>query len=109
MTNENGGRDTGITVLQILRQATAALVKMDADRLDELADCCADLSGAQKEGKSTAVGHGALSEIDFNFRIFAAILSESRSNLCMLERLDVASPALSNRVPGRTGISNVQF
>jgi hypothetical protein len=77
----------GVALKGIVQQATAALIAMDSERLDELALCCADLNrewdkcGARARVASDLRGAGS----DLN--LLKAILSETRANLTVLSRL----------------------
>jgi len=77
----------GVELTGIVQQATAALIAMDSERLEELALCCADLnrewdeSGAQVHATSELRGAGS------DLSLLKAILSETRANLTVLSRL----------------------
>jgi len=77
----------GIALKEIVQQATAALVSMDAERLEELALCCADLNrGSEESGlrEEAAIGlQGAGSDLE----LLKRILHETRANLSVLTRL----------------------
>jgi hypothetical protein len=77
----------GVALTRIVRQATAALVAMDADRLEELARCCADLNRVWDEGGDRAAASLEMRAAAGDLALFEAILHETRANLTVLTRL----------------------
>jgi hypothetical protein len=77
----------GVALKGIVQQATAALIAMDAERLEELALCCADLN--REWDKSGACGRAVsdLRGVESDRNLLKAILSETRANLTVLSRL----------------------
>lgn len=91
----------------LLQEATDALVRMDADRLEELARCCADLNRQMQgvtppSGTASSKGHLVSSDhAAFSMRgleqqlsaqrasmaVMARLLAETRANLRVLTRL----------------------
>lgn len=75
----------------LLQEATDALVRMDADRLEELARCCDDLNRQmQVAAPSTRSGRGAVSSPDsasFSMRGFEQQLSAQRASMAVMARL----------------------
>jgi hypothetical protein len=79
----------GVALRGIVQQATAALIAMDAKRLEELAICCADLNRELE-------GTGGIVEAATDLRASAGdmelldrILFETRANLSVFSRLHV--------------------
>ncbi|WP_263359559.1 hypothetical protein [Acidicapsa ligni] len=92
----------GIALRAIVRQATAALASMDADRLEELARCCVDLNRElQQSGLVSPVDLVAetsnlhhdfkndLDEASGDLRVLERVLHATRSNLTVFSRLHV--------------------
>lgn len=77
----------GIALREIVQQATAALVSMDAERLEELAKCCADLNREIELSGQTAEAALALQEAGNDVKLLDCILYETRANLTVLSRL----------------------
>ncbi len=91
----------------LLQEATDALVRMDADRLEELARCCADLNRQMQSvtaGSGTALSSRRVASSDraaFSMKgleqqlsaqrasmaVMARLLAETRANLRVLTRL----------------------
>lgn len=89
----------------LLQEATDALVRMDADRLEELARCCADLNRqiqvASPPRRSAREGVSSADSASFSMRgleqqlsaqrasmaVMARLLAETRANLRVLTRL----------------------
>ena len=77
----------GIALHEIVQQATSALISMDAERLEELAKCCADLN-REIESRGAAVAAGlALREAENEVKLLGCVLYETRANLTVLSRL----------------------
>ena len=81
----------GVGLSTIVRQATAALIAMDAERLEELALCCRDLNlglEANLEGTEALGGVAAdLRNCTDDLRLLHRVLYETRANLTVLSRL----------------------
>jgi hypothetical protein len=77
----------GAALRGIVQQATAALIVMDAERLEELALCCADLNrewdGSAARSQAASQLRGVGSDLD----LLKSILLETRANLTVLSRL----------------------
>lgn len=78
----------GVELRSIVQQATAALIAMDAERLEELALCCADLNREDRQRDTAEMREpnsfaGVRDEMD----LFGGILRETRANLTVLSRL----------------------
>jgi hypothetical protein len=77
----------GAALRTLVQEATIALIAMDAQRLQELARCCADLN---RELQGTGAMAEAAAEIrcaaeDVN--LLGRVLFETRANLVVLSRL----------------------
>ena len=77
----------GVALRQIVQQATAALVSMDAERLEELARCCADLNREVELSGDAADAALALREVENDVNLLGRVLYETRANLTVLSRL----------------------
>lgn len=77
----------GIALRQIVQQATVALVSMDAERLEELARCCADLNREVELSGDAADAALALREVENDVNLLGRVLYETRANLTVLSRL----------------------
>ena len=104
MRNEGEDQQSGMSMLEIVRQATAALTKMNVERLEDLAQCCEDLNPSSL-GVSLARCGGFVSGwngcqddfLDIDLRVLGQILEETRANLSLLERLRVSRIASTTR------------
>jgi hypothetical protein len=82
----------GAALREIVQQATAALVRMDAERLEELARCCIDLHCQlvrRTDLNSTGSGN-ALTEIAGavqDLEVLKRVLGATRDNLKVFTRL----------------------
>jgi hypothetical protein len=77
----------GVALRTLVQEATAALISMDAPRLEELARCCADLN---RELQETGEMAQAAAEIQFaanDMTLLGRVLQETRANLVVLSRL----------------------
>ncbi len=81
---------------ELLQEATEALVQMDAERLEELARCCADLNRQPKRSRSArgpwqqSVAHrqaAAVAKERESLAILERLLEETRANLRVLTHL----------------------
>ncbi len=79
----------------LLREATDALVRMDADRLEELVRCCADLN-RQMQSVELPAGNPSpsmrrlaqeVSAHQASIAVMGRLLAETRANLRVLTRL----------------------
>ena len=78
----------GVALRGIVQQATAALVAMDAARLEELAQCCVDLNRElEKTGIPDAAGDLRASENDL--KLLNRVLFETRANLAVFSQLQL--------------------
>jgi hypothetical protein len=93
----------GVALREIVAQATASLIAMDTERLEELARCCADLNRgsvdvhiAEFHGGDAAnadANHAdseswtALEQMAMDLRLLDRVLYETRANLTVLTRL----------------------
>ena len=77
----------GLALKGIVQQATAALIAMDAERLEELALCCADLNRERDESGMLAREATEFRDAGSDLNLLKAILSETRANLTVLSRL----------------------
>jgi mRNA degradation ribonuclease J1/J2 len=77
----------GVALRQIVQQATAALVSMDAERLEELARCCTDLNREIELSGEAAEAALELREVENDVNLLERVLYETRANLTVLSRL----------------------
>jgi hypothetical protein len=77
----------GIALRQIVQQATTALIAMDAERLEELARCCADLNREIVQNNEIAEAAIELQKSENDVRLLGRVLYETRANLTVLSRL----------------------
>ena len=77
----------GFRLREVMQQATAALISMDAERLEELALCCADLNREIEETGSAAETLLVLREAAEDVGLLGRVLYETRANLTVLSRL----------------------
>ena len=80
---------SGATLHTLVQEATTALIAMDAERLEELARCCADLNRELEARQSPVQLRETAKEIVTDIRFFGRILVETRANLAVLSRLHV--------------------
>ena len=71
----------------IVQQATVALIAMDAERLEELALCCADLNREWDESGARTRAASELRGAGNDLNLLKSILRETRANLTVLSRL----------------------
>jgi len=90
----------GVALRGIVQQATEALIAMDAQRLEELALCCADLNreleGARMSPETAADFRASAEDMELLNRI----LFETRANLAVFSRLHVMRLGEATRWPG---------
>ena len=79
----------GVALRALLTEATTALIAMDACRLEELAQCCADLNREVQESGSVAGTAAELQGAKEELSLLRRVLFESRANLTVLSRLHV--------------------
>jgi hypothetical protein len=83
----------GVALREIVRQATEALIRMDAERLEELARCCSDLNrdfnrDLQGPDSDTALKAAAdMQASAHDLRLLERVLFETRANLKVFTRL----------------------
>ena len=77
----------GVALKEIVAQATLSLIAMDADRLEELAMCCADLNCGTRQSDPDAATACALQEAAQELHLLDRVLYETRANLLILSRL----------------------
>jgi len=77
----------GIALREIVQQATASLIAMDANRLEELAHCCADLNRGAREYEPDAAMAEALQYAQKELKLLNQVLYETRANLAVLTQL----------------------
>jgi hypothetical protein len=77
----------GVELREVVEQAIAALVRMDAERLEELATCCADLNREliERGELSEAAEHIIRSRDQSD--LLGLVLEETRANLAVFSRL----------------------
>ncbi len=93
---ETGGSPRGDGWHELLQEATDALVRMDADRLEELVRCCEDLNRQQQASPrkvATALANRAtvrqMQEELASLAVMGRLLEETRANLRVLTHLHV--------------------
>lgn len=77
----------GVALREIVSEATAALILMDAERLEELAKCCVDLN---RETEETGQRHSIVEvrkHVEGELKLLGQVLFETRANLTVLSRL----------------------
>jgi len=79
----------GLVLRELLTEATAALISMDAQRLEELAQCCADLNQEARETGGLADARAELRQATQEMKLLHRVLLETRANLTVLSRLHV--------------------
>jgi hypothetical protein len=79
----------GEALREIVQQATAALISMDAKRLEELARCCADLNREIETTERAAETAVSLRHVANDVKLLGRVLYETRANLTVLSRLHV--------------------
>ncbi len=87
---KNGWREQlqpGQALREIVQQATLALVAMDADRLEELARCCADLNLDLQDPHLRAEAAEELWSSRRDLMLLDSILFETRANLSVFTAL----------------------
>ena len=77
----------GVALEGIVQQATAALIAMDAERLEELALCCADLNRELEDSGHREEAVIAFRSAGSELELLKRILHETRANLSVLSRL----------------------
>lgn len=77
----------GVPMRELVRQATGALIAMDADRLEDLARCCADLIREVETTGNQAEVTAAVRDAKSELRLLDCVLYETRTNLTVLRRL----------------------
>jgi hypothetical protein len=79
----------GAALRKLVKEATAALISMDTQRLDELARCCADLNRELQETGGIAEVVAELQDVADDMKLLKRVLFETRANLTVLSRLRV--------------------
>ncbi len=79
----------GLALRELLTEATAALISMDAQRLEELAQCCADLNQEARETGDLTDARAELQRATQEMKLLHRVLLETRANLTVLSRLHV--------------------
>lgn len=79
----------GLALRELLTEATAALIAMDAQRLEELAQCCADLNQEAVDTGDLAHAGAELQQATQEMKLLHRVLLETRANLTVLSRLHV--------------------
>lgn len=75
---------------ELVREATAALARLDAERLEELARCCQALNRDRKkrpEARDRAEVAQQAREAAGEFAVFTRVLEATRTNLEVMTRL----------------------
>lgn len=90
-----GKQQCGPELKQLVREASEALARLDAERLEELAQCCRalnrgldrGLSGAKQELAEHAELARQAREAAGEFAVFTRVLEATRANLDVMARL----------------------
>jgi hypothetical protein len=86
---KQAGEQTGPEMKELVREASAALARLDAERLEELARCCQALNRDLR--KTPAEDRAALAaqarEAAGEFVVFTRVLEATRTNLEVMKRL----------------------
>jgi hypothetical protein len=77
----------GVALQEIVQEATAALVSMNADRLEELARCCEDLNREVQQTGDWEDVASSLKNSEKDLKLLELVLRETRANLTVLSRL----------------------
>jgi erythromycin esterase-like protein len=77
----------GVALREIVQQATASLLAMDAERLEELARCCADLNRDLQQNGQIAEVAAELQRARSEMELLRRILYETRANFMVISRL----------------------
>jgi hypothetical protein len=94
----------GVALQEIVKEATVALISMDAERLEELARCCADLNRELQESGEMVEAATELQSGAEDVRLLGRVLFETRANLVVLTRLHVLR--LHDRAAPEAGQAN---
>jgi len=97
----------GVALRGIVRQATAALIAMDAQRLEELALCCADLNRELEDSGGIATASADLRASAEDMELLNRILFETRANLTVFSRLHLMR--LNEAAAGRGPEGNASY
>lgn len=79
----------GVALREVVEQATAALIRMDAERLEELARCCVDLNLVIEENGERLEAASDFQSSQNDLRILGRVLQETHANYIVLSRLFV--------------------
>jgi len=79
----------GVALQRIVKEATAALISMDAHRLEELARCCADLNRELQMSEEMNEAAADLKSAAEDVKLLERVLFETRANLTVITRLYV--------------------
>jgi hypothetical protein len=79
----------GVALQEIVREATEALISMDAQRLEELARCCADLNRELQMSGEMNEAAAELQGVAEDVKLLGRVLFETRANLTVITRLYV--------------------
>jgi hypothetical protein len=100
----------GMKLRALVREATAALVAMDARRLEELARCCEDLNCEFQETSKTVSTTIEMQSMSEDVILLSRVLQETRANLVILSRLRAIRlrERLAPGPVGRPQLSSIQ-
>ncbi len=109
---------TPLALREMVREATEALVRMDAERLEELARCCCDLNRDLHPARMQPIGAdasvslvpepiagiarfpaAASPSMPQEMELFRLVLGETRANLSVLSRLRVLRSYPGGQIP----------
>ena len=76
-----------VALREIVLEATAALVQMDTERLEDLARCCIDLNREVGDTRREAESARELQAASPELALLGQVLYETRANLAVLTRL----------------------
>jgi hypothetical protein len=77
----------GMALREIVTQATASLIAMDSERLEELALCCADLNRDSIAVRADFASQQSREQMTADLKLLDQILYETRANLTVLSHL----------------------
>jgi len=77
----------GVALRALVQEATASLIAMDAEKLEDLALCCADLNRELRQSGQGSDAALAERETRRDIDLLRRVLYETRANLLVISRL----------------------
>ncbi len=74
-------------IAEVAEQAIKALISMDAQRLEDLADCCEALNGSREADTQGGFLRCDYSSLPHGMKVLERMLFETRANLTVFTRL----------------------